>query len=108
MSDETGSAKYTQIVEIDRVLHEPSRLGIVALLYMLDSADFIFVMNQTGMTWGNLSSHLSKLEEAGYLEIEKAFRGKRPTTNLRLTAAGRESFKDYVQNMRKLFKDLPV
>ncbi len=108
MSDSTASAQFLQIAEIDRVLHEPSRLGIVALLYMLDSADFIFVMNQTGMTWGNLSSHLSKLEEAGYLEIEKAFKGKRPTTNLRLTPAGRESFKEYVQRMRKLFTDLPV
>jgi len=83
-------------------------LAIVALLYMLDSADFIFVMNQTGMTWGNLSSHLSKLEEAGYLEIEKAFKGKRPTTNLRLTPAGRDSFKEYVQSMRQLLKNLPV
>lgn len=108
MSDSTAFAQFPQIAEIDRVLHEPSRLGIVALLYMLDSADFIFVMNQTGMTWGNLSSHLSKLEEAGYLEIEKAFKGKRPTTNLRLTPAGRESFKEYVQRMRKLFTDLPV
>jgi DNA-binding MarR family transcriptional regulator len=80
----------------------------MALLYTLESADFIFVMNQTGLTWGNLSSHLSKLEEAGYLEIEKRYKGKRPSTNLRLTTTGRESFKQYVTQMRQLFKDLPV
>lgn len=108
MSDSAPATGLTALNDVDRVLHEPSRLGIVALLYTLESADFIFVMNQTGLTWGNLSSHLSKLEEAGYLEIEKSFRGKRPNTVIRLTHDGRESFRQYVTRMRQLFKDLPV
>lgn len=108
MADTAGVSASSAFTELDRILHEPSRLNIMALLYMLDSADFIFVMNQTGLTWGNLSSHLSKLEEAGYIEIEKSYKGKRPSTNLRLTTNGRESFKHYVTKMRQLFKDLPV
>jgi DNA-binding transcriptional ArsR family regulator len=108
MTETADVSAPSTFTEPDRILHEPSRLNIMALLYTLESADFIFVMNQTGLTWGNLSSHLSKLEEAGYLEIEKRYKGKRPSTNLRLTTTGRESFKQYVTQMRQLFKDLPV
>lgn len=108
MSEATGISASSTFAEVDRILHEPSRLSIAALLYMVESADFIFVMNQTGLTWGNLSSHLSKLEEAGYIEIEKSYKGKRPNTNLRLTPLGRESFREYVSKMRQIFKDLPV
>ncbi len=108
MSEPAGTARLPQISGIDRILHEPARLTIVALLYTVDSADFIFVMNQTGLTWGNLSSHLAKLEEAGYVEIEKSYKGKRPNTQLRLTASGRQSFKEYVEQMRGIYKDLPV
>lgn len=108
MTDKADPPVSSTFTELDRILHEPSRMNIMALLYTLESADFIFVMNQTGLTWGNLSSHLSKLEEAGYLEIEKRYKGKRPSTNLRLTTLGRESFKHYVAQMRQLFKDLPV
>jgi DNA-binding MarR family transcriptional regulator len=92
---------------IDRVLHEPARMQITALLYMLESADYTFVMNQTGLSWGNLSAHLSKLEEAGYLQIEKSFKGKRPNTTLCLTDQGRIAFKSYAKNMRALFADFP-
>ena len=53
--------------DIDKLIHEPARLAVMALLYVVDSADFTFIINQTGLTWGNLSAHLSKLEEAGYL-----------------------------------------
>lgn len=108
MAETTSLPDLSGIGEIDRVLHEPARMQIAALLYMLDSADFIFVMNQTGLTWGNLSAHMSKLEEAGYLEVEKIFKGKRPNTTLRLTAQGRDAFKRYASQMRQLFKDLPV
>lgn len=93
--------------EIDRLVHEPARLMLMAVLYVLDSADFTFVMNQTGMTWGNLSAHMSKLEEAGYLELEKTFKGRRPNTMLRLTPQGRAAFQVYRQKMRKMLDDLP-
>ncbi|NOY99856.1 MAG: transcriptional regulator [Chloroflexi bacterium] len=92
---------------IDRLIHEPARLMILSLLYVLESADFIFLMNQTGMTWGNLSAHMSKLEKAGYVDVEKTFQGKRPHTMLRLTPTGREAFRAYRQQMQRLLDDLP-
>ena len=70
---------------VDRIIHEPSRLVIMALLYWLESADFLFVMRQVGLTQGNLSSHLAKLEAGGYIEVDKHFEGKRPVTTLRLS-----------------------
>lgn len=74
-----------QLNDIDRLVHEPAGLMILANLYVVESADFTFLMNQTGLTWGNLSSHLSKLEEAGYVQIEKEFVDKKPHTMLSLT-----------------------
>lgn len=79
----------------------------MALLYVVQSADFTFLMDQTGLTWGNLSAHLSKLEEAGYIEVEKAFKGKRPNTMLSLTLLGREAFKSYRRSMKQVLDDLP-
>lgn len=93
--------------ELDRLVHEPARLAVIALLYVVESADFTFVMNQTGLTWGNLSAHLSKLEEAGYIEVEKSFKDKRPNTNLRLTADGRSAFQRYRRQIRQVLDSLP-
>mgnify|MGYP001237833851 CR=1 FL=1 len=93
--------------DIDRLVHEPARLMLLAVLYVVESADFTFLMNQTGMTWGNLSAHMSKLEEAGYLEVEKSFKGRRPNTMLRLTPQGRQAFSDYRRKMLKALDDLP-
>jgi DNA-binding MarR family transcriptional regulator len=107
MSKTDGSADLSALTEIDRLVHEPARLAVMALLYVVDSADFTFLMNQTGLTWGNLSAHMSKLEEAGYLEVEKTFKGKRPNTMLRLTPQGRAAFKDYTGKMRQLFQNFP-
>ena len=93
--------------DIDRVVHEPARLILMAALYVIDSADFTFLMNLTGITWGNLSAHISKLEEAGYLEVEKSFKGKRPNTMLRLTPDGRAAFQAYRRKMRGFLDDIP-
>jgi DNA-binding transcriptional ArsR family regulator len=106
-ADEIGGDELRPIAEIDRLIHEPARLMIVAHLYVVESADFLFLMRQTGLTWGNLSSHLSKLEDAGYVEIEKEFVGKKPHTMLRLTDAGRTAFQDYRKRMKQVFDDLP-
>jgi DNA-binding transcriptional ArsR family regulator len=76
-------------------------------LYVVDSADFIFLMRLTGLTWGNLSSHLSKLEEAGYVAIEKEFRGKKPHTMLCLTNQGRAAFQEYRRSMKRVLDNLP-
>ena len=105
--DEAENPKLSKLVEIDRVIHEPARLAIMALLYVVESADFTFLMNQTSLSWGNLSTHMSKLEEAGYIEVEKSFKGRRPNTSLRLTQAGREAFQVYRQNMKQMLDDLP-
>jgi DNA-binding MarR family transcriptional regulator len=98
----TDNHDLPQVKEIDRVIHEPARLLIMAHLYVVEAADFLYLMNQTGLTFGNLSSHMSKLEEAGYIEVEKTFVDKRPNTRLRLTEKGRRSFEEYRRNMRGL------
>ncbi|HSB66283.1 MAG TPA: transcriptional regulator [Anaerolineales bacterium] len=105
--DNADSYNLSSLAEIDRIVHEPARLAIMALLYVIESADFTFIMNQTGLSWGNLSTHMSKLEEAGYIEVEKSFKGRRPNTNLRLTTAGREAFKRYRLQLRQMLDDLP-
>jgi DNA-binding transcriptional ArsR family regulator len=81
--------------DIDRLIHEPARLAILSLLFVIESADFLFVMRQTGLTRGNLSSHVSRLEGAGYLAVEKRFKGRRPHTTLRMTSDGRFAFQQY-------------
>jgi DNA-binding transcriptional ArsR family regulator len=107
MSENSGIPDFSEIASLDRLIHEPARLAIMALLFVIDSADFTFLMNQTGLSWGNLSAHMSKLEEAGYLEVEKTFKGRRPNTNLRLTSKGREALRMYMQKMKQVFRDLP-
>jgi len=104
---EQRSNDLTTLGDIDRLIHEPGRLMLMALLYVVASADFTFLMNQTGLSWGNLSTHMSKLEEAGYIEVEKAFKGKRPNTMLRLTEQGRKAFKTYRHSMKQILDDLP-
>jgi len=88
--------------QINRVIHEPARLLIVAILSVVESADFLFLMNQSQLTRGNLSSHLSKLEAAGYVEIKKEFVEKIPRTLLRLTEEGRKAFVEYRQQMQQV------
>jgi len=101
------SEELQPIANIDRLIHEPARLMIMSYLYVVESADFTFLMRQTGLTWGNLSSHMTKLEDAGYIEVEKEFIGKKPNTMLKLTEKGRRAFQEYRQSMRHLFEDLP-
>jgi DNA-binding transcriptional ArsR family regulator len=90
------------VTDIDRIIHEPARLLIVGLLNGVKEADFPWLLHESGLTRGNLSSHLAKLEEAGYVEIEKTFRGKNPLTILRLTRAGRAAFAGYRRTMSGL------
>lgn len=108
MNSSADSPDLSDLADIDRLVHEPARLAIMALLYVIESADFTFIMNQTALTWGNLSAHISKLEEAGYLEVEKTFKGKRPNTMIALTAQGRTAFQDYTAKMRRLLQNLPL
>jgi len=90
--------------DVDRVIHEPARTMIVAILYNLESADFLYLQREAGLTKGNLSAHLAKLEEAGYIRIEKTFRGKIPLTLCSLTENGRKAFEDYRQKLRQFIE----
>lgn len=90
------------MTDLDRVIHEPARLLIVALLASVKESDFLWLQRESELTKGNLSSHLGKLEEAGYVEVEKSFRGKIPMTVLRLTTNGRTAFVEYKKRMNGL------
>ncbi len=94
------------LAEIDKLIHEPARLMILATLHVVDSADFLFVERQTGLTRGNLSSHMGKLEDAGYIEIKKEFVDKIPRTLLRITEDGRVALLDYTNNMKQVLDGL--
>jgi DNA-binding MarR family transcriptional regulator len=83
------------LADLDRVIHEPSRLIVVALLSAVEEADFVYLRNETGLTTVNLSSHLGKLEAAGYVTVEKSYRNKVPLTLCRLTEQGRNAFQQY-------------
>lgn len=107
LTSRTNSQALPSLADIDRLIHEPARLMILSLLYVVDSADFIFLMRQTGLTWGNLSSHMSKLEEAGYIEVQKEFKGKKPHTLLQLTEQGRVAFRAYRQHIKQVLDELP-
>lgn len=90
-----------QIAEIDRTVHEPGRLMIMAMLSSVERADFLYLQRETELNKGTLSSHLSRLEEAGYLEIEKTYRGKVPLTLLQLTRSGRQAFEQYRKRIKR-------
>jgi DNA-binding transcriptional ArsR family regulator len=90
--------------DLDRVIHEPARLLIVALLAGVKEADFLWVQRESTLTKGNLSSHLAKLEQTGYVEVEKTYRGRIPLTLLRLTRQGRTAFEAYKRNMNGLLR----
>ncbi len=93
----SAAPEVSALASLDRVVHEPARTMILAVLYSVESADFIFLMNQTQLSWGNLSSHMSKLEEAGYIEVQKDFVDRKPRTWMRITATGRQAFESYAR-----------
>ena len=94
------------LTAVDKVIHEPARLNIMAHLYVIDSADFLFMMRQTGLTFGNLSAHMSKLEAVGYIKIIKEFVGKKPHTMLKLTEKGKKAFDEYRKQMKQFFNEI--
>ena len=106
-SPDSGNGPLHPLAEIDRTIHSPARLMVMTNLYVVESAEFIALMNLTGLTWGNLSTHLGKLEDAGYVEMKKGFRGKKPFTMVRLTATGRAAFKIYKEQIQEVLGELP-
>ena len=93
-----------RVTELDRLIHEPARLLIVTILSTVQSADFLFLQRETGLTKGNLSAHLSRLEDAGYVEIQKTFKGKLPLTVCKLTATGTKAVTQYRQQMQSFME----
>ena len=90
--------------KLDPLLHSELRLAVMSLLAGVESADFTFLKNQTGATSGNLSVQIDKLSAAGYLSVEKGFKGKMPCTTCRITPAGLEAFNQYVQALKEYLK----
>jgi len=97
---EGNEAQVQALQSVDRIVHEPARLAVLTYLSLVESADFVFLMRTTGLTWGNLSSHLARLEEVGYVAIEKEFVQKKPHTMARLTQAGRDALAKYRTTMQ--------
>jgi DNA-binding transcriptional ArsR family regulator len=87
---------------LDRLIHEPGRLAILTVLSTVRDADFVFLQRATGLTKGNLSSHLTKLEDAGLVAIEKRFIRKRPNTNVALTALGKQRIAHHWDQLERL------
>ena len=98
------SGSLQNLSGLDRVIHEPARLMLVALLSSVESADFLFLLKESGLTKGNLSVHLSRLEEAGYLRVDKTFQGKIPHTEYSLTAKGRTAFSEYRKKLDTIIR----
>ena len=98
------SADLRAVTALDRLIHEPARLLIVTILSSVASADFLYLQRETGLTKGNLSAHLSKLEEAGYISIEKTFKGKFPLTICKLTSTGKTALKTYRQQLQSFME----
>ena len=107
MSNPQTDPELHPLTEIDQVIHATARLMVLTYLYVVESADYVFLMRLTGLTWGNLSTHLTRLEEAGYITISKAFKGRKPHTTISLTQQGRTAFKMYKKSLKQVLDDLP-
>ena len=95
------------LADIDKIVHSPARLMLLTYLYVVEIAEYIFLVNLTGLTWGNLATHIGKLETAGYVEVEKEIRGKKVHSMVRLTDQGRKAFKSYKETMQSVLNNLP-
>ncbi|MFC1754949.1 winged helix-turn-helix domain-containing protein [Thermoproteota archaeon] len=104
--EKTDDQELLGLPKIDKIIHEPARLIIVAHLYVVESADFLFLKRQTGMSWGNLSTHMSKLERVEYVKVSKEIVGKKISTSVQLTDEGRSAFEEYRENLRKVAEAL--
>jgi DNA-binding MarR family transcriptional regulator len=87
--------------ELDPLLHSQLRLGVMSLLMSVESAEFTYLKEKTNSTAGNLSVQLDKLSEAGYIRIEKSFKGKKPLTTCSITKQGLKAFEEYVNTLKQ-------
>lgn len=107
MAGSQNGADLHPLAEIDQVIHAPARLMVLTYLYVVESADYTFLLRMTGLTWGNLATHLAKLEEAGYVLIDKGYQGKKPHSTVSLTSQGRAAFREYKRSLQQVLDDLP-
>lgn len=104
MKSDESEGKIQVLTDINKLIHEPARLMIISLLYVVESADFLWIKGQTGLTDGNLSSHLSKLESAGYVTVEKSIKNKKTNTLLKLSKGGRKAFEAYRKKLTQILE----
>lgn len=95
----TTDGEVVVSTSVDRLIHEPARLAIMTNLFVVENANATYLLQQTGLTWGNLGSHLGKLEEAGYIDVAKGYQGRRPETTISLTDRGRAALVDYRERL---------
>lgn len=107
MSESRTDPDLQSLVNLDPVIHAQARLMVLTYLYVVENADYVFLMHLTGLTWGNLATHLKKLEEAGYVKIQKTYKGKKPQSIVSLTEQGRTAFQNYRKNIKQALDDLP-
>jgi DNA-binding MarR family transcriptional regulator len=107
MTANQGEPDLRALAEIDPVIHASARLMVMTYLYVVENADYVFLMHHTGLTWGNLATHLTKLEDAGYIKVVKSFKGKKPQSTVSMTDKGRNAFRTYKKRMQQVFDDLP-
>lgn len=104
--EELQDASLRDAAGLDRLIHEPARMVIVTILSTVENADFLFLLKNSGLTKGNLSAHLTRLEAAGYITIEKTYRGKVPQTLVSLTDTGRSAFEIYRKQLTAFINHL--
>lgn len=102
MSDPDSEMPFERLAELDKLIHEPARLSILTALSSCGKANFTFLRRLTGLTRGNLSSHLSRLEEAGLVDMDKSFEAKTPVTTVSLNEDGRRTIARYWDDLQAL------
>lgn len=100
------SPSFHWLSSLDRVVHEPARLLVLAILSVVKQADFVFLLNQTGMTSGNFATHIGKLEDAGLVEVSKQIVNKKPLTTYAITDEGRIALDEYKSGMKQFLNEL--
>ncbi|MFC1951696.1 winged helix-turn-helix domain-containing protein [Chloroflexota bacterium] len=97
-----ANGSISEILNINRLVHSPARLAILTYLSVVEEGDAVYLLNQTGLTWGNLSANVTRLQEAGYIDVGKEFKNKKSHTLIKLTNEGRKAFHDYQKKMKGL------
>ena len=96
--------KHEKILQLDPVIHAPTRLAIMSILISVEKANFTFLKESIGTTDGNLSTHLTKLEANGLIRIQKAFKGKKPQTTCAITKVGKKAYLSYIEQLEQIIK----